>query len=56
MTGKKLAREQSSWAAKPRGRRRVRPHVRHAADRAIIQYVAAAVGLVILLVIIGQSL
>lgn len=56
MVGKKLAREQSSWTTKPRRGRRVRPHVRHAADRAIIQYLAAAVALVILLVIISQSL
>lgn len=48
---KKLARLQTDWTPKPRGRRRARRHIRKAADRAMILFsVALASALVILIV------
>lgn len=44
---KKLARLQTDWTPKPRGRRRVRPNVRKAADRAMT---AISIGLAITII------
>lgn len=49
---KKVAREQLDYGARPRGRRRVRPHVRRAANRAMLAVVlalAAFLGVMILI-------
>ena len=56
VVGKKLAREQSNWNPKPRGRRRVRSHVRHAADRAMIRMLSVGIGLVLILILLERSL
>lgn len=49
---KKLERLQADWTSKPRGRRRVRPYVRRAADRAMMTISIGLGSAMILLVIL----
>jgi len=50
----KAPREGLDWVGRGRGRRRVRPSVRRAADRAMVGAVALTLAMVALLVIVGH--